>query len=57
LDRESVVKGEGIPCEAVGERDETLHAEEIDVWLRDERRIRLVELIDANRKKTTTDTG
>jgi hypothetical protein len=57
LDREGVVEGESIPREAVGERDEALHAKEIYVRLRDERRICLVELTDANRKKTVTGKG
>jgi hypothetical protein len=55
-----------IPREAVGERDETLHAKEIYVRPRNsygkvakgsKRRICLVELIDANRKKTVTGKG
>jgi hypothetical protein len=57
LDRDGVVEREGIPREAVGEREEALHAKEIYVRLRDERRICLVELIDANRKKTVTGEG
>jgi hypothetical protein len=34
-----------------------LHAEEVDIRLRDERRICLVKLIDTNRKKTAIGTG
>jgi hypothetical protein len=57
LDREGVAEGEGIPREAVGERDEALHAKEIYVRRWDDRRICLVELIDANRKKPMTGNG
>jgi hypothetical protein len=57
LDQDNVVEREGIPREAVGEWDEALHAKEIYVRLRDERRIYLVELIDANRKKAVTGKG
>ena len=57
MDRESVVQGKNIACNAVGERDEALYAKEIYVCLRDGRRICLVELIDANGKKAATGTG
>jgi ABC-type methionine transport system permease subunit len=46
-----VVKREGIPSEAVGERDKALYANEIFVRFRLERHICL---IDANRKNTRT---
>jgi hypothetical protein len=51
LDRECVVEGENIHCETVGERDEALDAKEIYVRLWDGRGIRLVELIDTNRRQ------
>jgi len=57
LDGEAVVERESIPCEAVGERNEALHAEEIYVCLRDERRIRLIELIDAKQKEDSDGHG
>jgi len=57
LDREGVVEREGIPREAIRERDEALHAKEIYIRLWDERRICFVELIDANRKTTVTGHG
>jgi hypothetical protein len=57
LVREGVVEREGIPREAVGERDETLHTKEVYIRLRTKQRICLVELIDANRKKTVRGKG
>jgi len=50
LDGEGVIEGERVACEAVAERDEALHAEEIDVCFGDGRRVCLVELVDANRR-------
>jgi hypothetical protein len=54
LDRDGVVVREGIPREVVRRG---IARKEIYVGLRDERRICLVELIDANRKKTVTGNG
>ncbi len=57
LDRKSVIEGESISCEAVGDWDEALCAEETYVCLCDERRICLVELVDASRKERVKDKG
>jgi hypothetical protein len=54
LDREGVEERESIPREAVGY---VLHAKGTYVRLWDERCICFVELIDANRKKTTMGKG
>jgi hypothetical protein len=45
-------RGEHIPCGAVAEREEALDAEEVCVRfkLRDGRRVRLIELVDAVRR-------
>jgi hypothetical protein len=57
LNCEGVVERKGIPREVIGERGEALHAKEINVRLRDEWLICLVEPIDVNRKKTMTGKG
>lgn len=51
MDRKGILERGSIPREAVGERDEVLYTKEIYVRLRDEWYIRLVELVDTNRKR------
>ena len=50
LNGKSFIESEGISCDVVGERGEMLHSEEIYAFPC----IRLVELIEANRKRTMT---
>ena len=51
LDCEGVVQKQLYPVRSLENENGVLHAKEMYVRLRDERRICLVELIDANRKK------
>lgn len=48
LYRKGVVEWYSIPCEAIRERDEALHSEEVYVCLRYGGRICLVELVNTN---------